>query len=173
MDVATLTVQKVKERFPEAIVDVQTARGETTIRVRKENLVEVMQFLRDDPDLQYNMLVDLCGVDWQGQEERFEVVYHLLSLPNRARLRVKARCTEDDPTMPTVTGLWPGANFFERETYDLLGIVFEGHPDLRRIVLPEDWEGHPLRKDYDLTQEPVAFSHNQDEIYAHKPFARE
>ncbi len=170
MSIAELAVEKLRAKFPEAVLDASEFRGQTMVRVRKEDLVSVMQFLRDDPELQYNMLASLCGVDWLGQEERFEVIYHLLSMPNRDRLCIKVRT---NATVPSVTGVWPGANWQEREVYDMFGVVFEGHPDLRRILMPADWEGHPLRKDYDLEYETVAFTHNQDQVYERKPFARE
>jgi len=170
--IARLAVEKLRSNFPDAVLEVSEFRGQTLVRVRKEDLVPVMGFLRDDPELKYNMLTNLCGVDWIGEEERFEVVYHLLSLPNRDRLTIKVRATEDDPTVPSITSVWPTANWHEREVYDLFGVVFEGHPDLRRILMPADWEGHPLRKDYDLGYETVAFTHNQDQVYERKPFAR-
>ena len=104
--------------------------------------------LRDDPQLQYNFLSDLTCVDWYPAEPRCEVVYHLLSIPRKARLRLKVRLGGEEPRLESVTSVWPAANFFEREVVDLFGVYFQGHPSLRRILMPEDWEGHPLRRDY-------------------------
>lgn len=172
MSIAQLTVDKLQATFSDAVLGVAEFRGQTMVRVRKQDLLPVMQFLRDDVDLQYNMLTNLCGVDWIEEDERFEVVYHLLSIPNRDRICIKVRAAEADPTVPSVVGVWPTANWHEREVYDMFGVVFEGHPDLRRILMPADWEGHPLRKDYDLSYETVAFTHNEDQVYERKPFAR-
>ena len=110
--------------------------------------------LRDAPALRYNFLADLTAVDWPEREPRFDVVYHLLSLETRAVVRLKMRVGDEEehhPEVPTVSSVWPAANWYEREVYDLFGITFSGHPDLRRILMPDDWVGHPLRKDYPLT----------------------
>ena len=123
-------------------------RDELTIAVKRAAIREACAILRDDPALQFNFLADITGVDWYPSEPRFEVVYHLLSIPRRQRLRLKVRLAGDDPSLESVTSVWPSANFFEREVYDLFGVRFAGHPNLRRIMMPEDWEGHPLRKDY-------------------------
>jgi NADH-quinone oxidoreductase subunit C len=175
-------IARLHERVPEAIVEASEFRGETSVVVRKEHLIPVMTFLRDDPELRFAMLADLCGVDRlccggvgaaSAEEPRFEVVYHLLSLEHRRRLRIKTHTASDDLHLPSVTGVWPGANWYEREIYDMFGVTFDDHPDLRRILMPEEWEGHPLCKDYPLGYEEVAFTYNQDEIYRHKPFAKE
>ncbi len=132
------------------ILETKEFRGELTIVVGKEHIVEVCRFLKDEPELAYDFLSDLCGVDLYTPEKRFCVVYNLLSLKTAHRLRVKTFTEEDNPKIPTVTGVWGTANAHERETFDMFGIVFEGHPDLRRVYMPEDFEYHPLRKDFPL-----------------------
>lgn len=122
--------------------------GDVTARVRLDRLVEVMTFLRDAPELAFDMLTDLTCVDYLGEEPRFEMVYHLYSLARNHRLRIKARVPDALPHAPTLCELWPSANWMEREVWDLYGVRFDGHPDLRRILLYEEFEGHPLRKDY-------------------------
>jgi NADH/F420H2 dehydrogenase subunit C len=123
-----------------------------------EHLVEVAQFLRDDPELSYEQLLFVTAVDWPSRAPRFDVVYQLRSLRRGNSLRVKVQVPAEKPEVPTLSGVWPAANWHEREAYDLLGITFIGHPDLRRILMPESWEGHPLRKDYVSFGEPVVFS---------------
>ncbi|MCC6443940.1 MAG: NADH-quinone oxidoreductase subunit C [Armatimonadetes bacterium] len=145
---ASPTVKKLTENFQEAVIETQEFRGQTTVLVERSRIVEICEFCRDDPDLQYNFLSDVCGADYLGRLPRFEVVYHLLSLTLNRRVRLKVRVPEEDVRVPSVTAVWPTANWHERECYDMFGIVFDGHPDLRRILMPEDWEGHPLRKDY-------------------------
>ncbi len=123
-------------------------RDEMTIYVDRSSIREACVLLRDDPGCPFNFLSDVTCVDWYPQEPRFEVVYHLLSIPKKERVRLKVRLNSSSPTVESVTPLWPAANFFEREVYDLFGVRFNGHPYLRRLLMPEDWEGHPLRKDY-------------------------
>ena len=114
-----------------------------------ERILDLARFLHDAPDASFDHLTDICSVDYPEDRQRFEVVYHLHSLSHHRRLRVKARLSEDDPTIASVTSVWKGAEFLEREVYDMMGIRFSGHPDLRRILLPEDYaEGYPLRKDF-------------------------
>lgn len=133
------------------VTEVREAAGETTVVVPTEKIVEVCSFLKAEPGLEFNFLADLCGVDRGPEEEpRFEVNYHLFSTTRHHRLRLKVLLADDNPKVPTVTGVWRTANWHERETYDLFGVLFEGHPDLRRILLPDDWEGHALRKDFPL-----------------------
>ncbi len=141
-------LKKLREFDPEAVEDAQVFRGELTVRIRRERLRRVCEFLRDAPDLSFKFLCDLTAVDYYPNEPRFEVVVHLLSIETSERLRLKARVSGDDPATDSLVPVWPAANAFEREVFDLFGIRFEGHPYLRRILLPEDWEGHPLRKDY-------------------------
>jgi NADH-quinone oxidoreductase subunit C len=142
---------KLKERFPEEVLDVREFRGQVSVTVRKGRILDICRFLHDDPDLYLDYLIDLCGVDYLGKKEnRFEVVYHLYSIRHRHALRLKAEVPENDARIDSVMQVWIGVNWHERECYDMLGIVFAGHPDLRRVLLPEDWEGYPLRKDYPL-----------------------
>jgi NADH-quinone oxidoreductase subunit C len=151
---AEATVAFVRDRFWTEIVEVATYRGETTIVVRANVIVRLCTALRDAPALKYNYLADVTAVDWLEREPRYDVVYHLLSLETRAVIRLKVRVGaegEAHPRVRSVTGVWPSANWFEREAFDLFGIVFEGHPQLERILMPDDWVGHPLRKDYPLT----------------------
>jgi NADH-quinone oxidoreductase subunit C len=166
------TAGRIREQFPDAVIAVRELAGEQTVVVQREQIVEILKYLRDDDELRYNFLSDLTAIDLLGRVPRFEVVYHLLSMPHRRRVRLKVLADEETP-VPSVVGVHPTANFFEREVFDLFGLDFEGHPDLRRILMPDEWEGHPLRKDYPLGYEPVAFTHNQDEVYATKDFAEE
>jgi NADH-quinone oxidoreductase subunit C len=136
---------------PEWVSEIVNALGETTIIVPREHIVEACSFLKTAPGLEFNLLADLCGFDRGPEEEpRFEVNYHLFSTIRHHRLRLKVVLNEEDPRVQTVTGVWRTANWHERETYDLFGVIFDGHPDLRRILLPEDWQGHALRKDFPL-----------------------
>jgi NADH-quinone oxidoreductase subunit C len=130
--------------------DWRVVNGELTVRVRADRIVQVMQFLRDDPLAKFLVLIDLCGVDYPNRAKRFDVVFHLLSMHNNTRIRVKARVGEDD-TIPSITRVFPCADWFEREAFDMYGIVFSGHPDMRRILTDYGFEGHPLRKDFPLT----------------------
>lgn len=149
---AAATVTLVKEKFPQAVVETVEFRDEQTIILHPASLPGVCAYLQKN--LQYNFLSTITAVDWPERIPRFDVVYHLLSLSNQSVLRLKARVGlkgEAHPSVPSVTSLWPGANWYEREVYDLFGIEFAGHPDLRRILMPPDWTTHPLRKDYPLT----------------------
>ena len=138
-----------RERFSEAITDVHHGLGEITCFVDAGLIVEICRFLRDDPQFEFNMLADLTAVDLGiDQDPRFEVVYHLNSLSKYHRLRLKAVLPADEPTIASVVPVWKTANWLERETFDMFGIIFEGHPDLRRILMPEEFQWHPLRKDY-------------------------
>lgn len=166
--------------MPDVALQVEEFRGETTIILPSERVVEVARFFRDTPGLIYNFLSDISAVDYYeeyggygNRPGRFAVSYHLLSMLYRRRLRLKVYLPEDNPTVATMINIWPGANWFEREIWDLMGISFDGHPDKRRLMLPDDWDGHPLRRDYPLGYETVMFSFNADEIMKHKPFARE
>jgi NADH-quinone oxidoreductase subunit C len=146
-----IVLQKLRDFDPEAVEEAREFRGEVTLYIRRGRLRSSCEFLRDAPGLNFKYLSDVTAVDLYPNEPRFEVVYHLLSLDTFRRLRLKVRLSGDDPRVDSVVPVWPGANAFERETFDLLGIRFEGHPNLSRILLPEDWEGHPLRKDYPTT----------------------
>ncbi|MGH7255940.1 MAG: NADH dehydrogenase (quinone) subunit D, partial [Nitrospirales bacterium] len=144
-------LETLKTRFHDAVLAVRedTARHELTAQVKADRILEIARFLHDDPDMAFDHITDVCAADYPEDPERFEVIYHLSSLPHRQRIRLKTRVTEDDPSLDTVTTVWKGATFMEREAYDLMGIRFKGHPDLRRILMPEDFdEGYPLRKDF-------------------------
>lgn len=142
--------ERIKQQFPQSVLDVATFRGEVTMEVRPEDILEVGRFLRDDPDLAFDFLTDLCGVDYYPREPRFQVVYHLCSLQTKLRLRLKVSLPGDSPRVSSVFPVWKAADWLEREAFDMYGITFQGHPDLRRILLTPEWQGHPLRKDYPL-----------------------
>ncbi len=141
-------VAKLKSAFSASVLDVKEYRGEVTVTVEKKEIVAICQFLKDDAG--YNFLCDLCGVDYLGQQPRFMVVYNLYNITTKERLRVKVAVAEDDAKVDTVSTVWATANWHERECWDLMGISFNGHPDMRRILMPADWVGFPLRKDYPL-----------------------
>lgn len=133
---------------PQAVAEVIESRGETTIVMPRELLRAAAERCRADAKLQFNLLTDATCVDRYPVEPRFELSYHLVSIPRRDRVRLQVRLSGDDPVVDSLVTVWPGANWLEREIFDLFGIRFSGHPDLRRILLPEDWEGYPLRRDY-------------------------
>jgi NADH-quinone oxidoreductase subunit C len=145
---AKVVVEQLRAWNSKAIEDVIEFRGETTIVVPRQMLRETATRCLQDPQLQYNFLTDATCVDRFPMEPRFEVSYHLVSIPRRDRLRLKTKLSGSDPVMDSLVPVWPGANWLEREIFDLFGIRFTGHPDLRRILLPVDWEGYPLRRDY-------------------------
>jgi NADH-quinone oxidoreductase subunit C len=133
---------------PSAIEGIKFDREEMTIYVDRGHLREACALLRDDPGCAFNFLSDVTCVDWFPAEPRFELIYHLLSMSKKERVRLKVRLESASPAVESLMPVWPAANFFEREVFDLFGIRFTGHPYLRRLLMPEDWEGHPLRKDY-------------------------
>ena len=139
-------VEALQAQFPDAVGDVTTYAGETTVYVGKGRIADVCLWLRDEVGFDY--LADIATVDRFTEDDRFEVVYNVCSIKARKRLRLKVRVDEDDAVVPTVTGVWPGANWHEREAWDMMGVRFDGHPDLRRIYMPEDFEYHPLRKEF-------------------------
>jgi NADH-quinone oxidoreductase subunit C len=141
-------VQKLREWDKQAVAEVIEFRGETTVVVPQQHLVRAAEYLASEPSLRFTFLSDLTTVDRFPMEPRFELNYQLLSMEQKLRLRLRVRLPGSEPTMPTVTSVWPTANWHERESFDLFGIRFQGHPDLRRILMPDEWEGHPLRKDY-------------------------
>jgi NADH-quinone oxidoreductase subunit C len=141
-------VARLRGGVPGAVLASHAFRGDATAIVPRERLLEVCRFLRDDAALRFDMLADVTAVDYLGRVPRFEVVYHLYSLPLNHRIRIKVALEESDPSLPSLVPIWAGADWLERETWDLYGIVFAGHPDLRRIYLYEEFQGHPLRKDY-------------------------
>jgi NADH-quinone oxidoreductase subunit C len=147
-DHGSRVLRRLLDRCGAAVADTHARLGDATAIVRKEELTLVMRTLRDDPELAFEMLTDLTCVDHLGEEPRFEMVYHLYSLAKHQRLRVKARVSEQACEIDTLCPLWASANWMEREVWDLYGVRFIGHPDLRRILLYEEFQGHPLRKDY-------------------------
>jgi len=152
----SLTARKLREQFPADVLEAVRWRSETTVRLRPAALPAACRFLRDEPELQFDLLASITGVDrllLPDPVPRFEVVYHLYSLHTKRRVRLKVRTDEDSP-IPSLTALWPTAGWHEREVFDMFGVRFDGHPDLRRILMPEDWEGHPLRKDYPVEAAP-------------------
>ncbi len=167
-----IEVRKIREAFPGAVLDVNNFRGDTRILVSRDKIVDICKLMRDDEELQYHFFSECLGVDYleTKPDYRFEVVYNLYSLPyvyngnsigTNARIFLKIGIPEEDPTAPSVVSIYPGANFPEREIYDMFGIKFEGHPDLRRILMSDDWVGHPQRKDYPLGGERVRFPDNK------------
>jgi NADH-quinone oxidoreductase subunit C len=139
-------IEEVRSLFPAASLEPGSSTDQPTILVPAENLVEVCRALRDRSELGFILLADITAVDWWPREPRYEVVYQLSSMTRR--LRVKVSLGGDAARLPTVQSVWPGAGWMERETWDMFGIIFEDHGDLRRLLMPEDWEGYPLRKDF-------------------------
>jgi NADH-quinone oxidoreductase subunit C len=145
---ANVVVETLRSWSPTAVEEVIEFRGETTVVVPRNLLRAAAERCRSDAKLQFNLLTDATCVDRYPVEPRFELSYHLVSIPRRDRVRLQVRLTAQDPAVDSLVPVWPGANWLEREIFDLFGIRFNGHPDLRRILLPEDWEGYPLRKDF-------------------------
>lgn len=167
---ATAALQR---KYPHVIRQVVSFRGDTTLVVEANALLDVCRLLRHDPAMDYSFLVDLAAVDYHPHEPRFGVSYLLHALKHNVRLRLRVLLPGQGPRLPSVSGIWPAAEWMEREAFDLMGIEFAGHPDLRRILMPADWEGHPLRKDYALGYEEVQFSFNWREIDRRKDYAHE
>ena len=166
-----LVIKQITKAFPEAIEDVLDFRGEKTIIVKKEDVKNVCQLLKDDEDLQYNFLTDIVADDMLPDFPRFAVNYHLNSLANNHRIRLRTLVEDPEDGPETVATVWPIGTWLEMEVWDLMGIRFKDNGSLRRLFLPEDWQGHPLRKDYPLGYEEVQFTFNFDEIDAKKPHA--
>lgn len=144
-------VARIEETFPGAFVKTTEWRGDVAVTVKREALHDVARFLRDDPSLLFDYMVHVSSVDWPDDEERFEVVYEVYSIRTRRRIRLKTRVPESDCIVDSLTDVWKGADFMEREVYDMMGIRFRNHPDLRRILMPDEYEeGYPLRKDFPL-----------------------
>ena len=169
MPVATET-QPLLERFPAGAIVAEEGLDQPTWIVKREVLADLAQALRDDPETRFDMLLDLCGVDYPDREERFEAVYHLYSMPRAERLRLKVRVAEGDPVLPSLVEVWKAADWFEREAYDMFGLRFEGHPNLRRLLTHDGFVGHALRKDYDPARRWIL---TEDKIYHPKPQAPE
>jgi NADH-quinone oxidoreductase subunit C len=166
----SMTLAKaLQEKFPQGVTAVEEFRGEVTVVVERKALLEVAKYLRDTDGYEFNLLSDLCGIDYLPQIPRFAISYIVYSLSNNQTLRLKVFVPETEPSAPSLTGIYPSANWPEREVYDMFGISFDGHPDLRRILMPFDWTGYPLRKDYPLGYEEVEFSFNFDRVQIQKP----
>jgi NADH-quinone oxidoreductase subunit C len=147
-------VQRLKARFGDAIKEATQDRKQAIVLVAADQLREISRYCRDEE--KFDMLDDLTAVDWPKREKRFDVVLILYSFPKNERLRLKAHAAETEP-VPSLCEIWPVANWLERECFDMFGIVFEGHPDLKRILMPDEWQGHPLRKDYDILKQDTAW----------------
>lgn len=146
---ARIVLDRLRRKFGDAIIETSDDHGNETAVVERDRLTEIAEFLKTDRELQLDMPIDCTAVDWLGKREpRFDVVYHFYSVRRRHRVRIKIRVSENDPTCPSLTPLWRGLNWFEREAWDLYGIRFVGHPNMKRILLYEEFNGHPLRKDY-------------------------
>jgi NADH-quinone oxidoreductase subunit C len=154
MEFKDQVVIKLKEKFSKYNFEVAEFRNELTVKLDKKNIVKICQFLKDDEDLQFKLCEDVTAIDWARRKDRFTVVYHIFSLRHNFRLRLKADVDESDCSIDTVSSVWKSANWAEREAYDMYGIIFKGHPDLRRMYMPEEFEFHPLRKDFPLTGIP-------------------
>jgi NADH-quinone oxidoreductase subunit C len=163
----------IQEHFPQAVMEIIEFRGDVTLVVDRASLVEVAAFCRDTEGLRFNLLSDLCGIDYWPKEPRFAISYVLYSLPFNHTLRLKVYAPDEDPVVPSLTGVYPGVNYHEREVWDMFGVRFDGHPGLRRILMPFDWNGHPQRKDYPLGYEEVQFSFNHSRVQAQKPQPKE
>ncbi|MBI5747359.1 MAG: NADH-quinone oxidoreductase subunit C [Nitrospirae bacterium] len=143
--------ERIQSRFPEGFIGAKEFAGDIIVNIRKGQVLDILRFLNQDPDLDFDMMTEIITVDYPEDNERFEVVYQIYSTRKMHRIRVKARVKEDDSSIDSVTGIWKGADFMEREAFDMMGIRFNNHPDLRRILMPEDYdEGYPLRKDFPI-----------------------
>jgi NADH-quinone oxidoreductase subunit C len=167
------TVTALQTRFGDAILGVNEFRGETTVSVARDAILDVLRYLKDTPALGFSFLAALTAFDDWPDEPRFNVVYQLRELTHPSNLRLIVQLSGDDAVLPTCSTIHLNANWHERELWDMFGIKFTDHPDLRRILMPEDWQGHPLRKDYPLGYEEVQFTFNFDEIDKKKPYAKE
>lgn len=155
-------LKRLLAQFPECrAAEGRFADGIPTAWVPRERIVDVCRTLRDEPDLEFKLLAELMGAHFPDRTEPFEINYILHSFRHNRRIRLKVWAAAEDPAVPSVVSVWPGANWLEREVFDMFGVRFDGHPDLRRILMPEDWEGHPLRKDFPLGEEPVEFYRSQ------------
>jgi NADH-quinone oxidoreductase subunit C len=150
MNLKELIPQKLKDKFPDIGFDISDYKDELTIKFAKKNVVSICKYLKEDGDLQFNYCSDVTAVDWLKRKDRFTVVYNIYSLKNNFRLRLKSDVDESDCAIDSVSSVWGSANWQERETYDMYGIKFNNHPDLRRMYMPEEFEHHPLRKDFPL-----------------------
>jgi NADH-quinone oxidoreductase subunit C len=143
-------LELLKQMFPEGVVETSVCHGEATAVIQATYVLRIMKFLKEDPRTNFDMLSDLTAADYLGREPRFDIVYNLISVQTKRRLRIKARVNESDPPVESLTPLWGAANWLEREVWDMFGIRFSGHPNLKRILMYEEFQGHPLRKDYPI-----------------------
>jgi len=164
---------QIRHAFPEKVQDIIEFRGEVTVIVDPSAILEVAHYCRYTEGLQFNLLSDLGGNDYFPAEPRFGISYVLYSMSLNHTIRLKVYLPNSDPTVDSVVSMWQGANWMEREIYDMFGVTFTGHPDMRRILMPFDWNGYPLRKDFPLGYEEVAFSFNNDRVMAKKPHPME
>ncbi len=171
MSIAQRIVDKIKSTLPDAIEATDDFRGEQTLQIKKDQLKKVAQLMRDE--FQFDFLSDIVADDMLPAFPRFLVSYHLYSIPNNHRLRLKVEVEDPDNGPETLAAVWPIATWLETEVWDLMGITFKNNKSLRRLFLPEDWQGHPLRKDYPLGYEEVQFSFNYKEIDSKKPYAKD
>ena len=168
-----MVVNKLRAALGDAVEEVGDFRGERTVYIHKDKIVDACRLLRDDPELQYNFLSDIVADDHLPDYPRFAVSYHLLSMPNTHRIRLRVWVEDPDDGPQTMADVWPIATWLEMEVWDLMGVRFAGNKSLRRLFLPEDWQGHPLRKDYPLGYEEVQFTFNWEEIDSKKPYAKQ
>ncbi len=147
-------VEQLQQQWGGAILETHNFRGDDTVVVRRDRILEICHWLKSTPALAFDLMMDLCGVDYPERAERFEVVYHLYSTTKKHRVRLKVRVPNDDCQVASIVTVWRAANWFEREAFDLFGIRFTGHPELKRLLMFEEFEGHPLRKDYPVNRRP-------------------
>jgi NADH-quinone oxidoreductase subunit C len=166
-------VTALKNELGSGALEVESFRGETTVVLDREVIVRACEILRDAPELAFNRLASLTAVDYWPDEPRFSVIYQCFSIPHGEYLGLRVPLQGADAELPTIESVYLNANWFEREVYDMFGILFKGHSDLRRLLMPNDWEGHPLRKDYPLGYEEIQFSFNFDEVDRRKRYAKD
>ena len=145
----SVALDALKRQYPDDVLEVVYYAGQVTVVVPRARIIEILRFLHDDPDTAFDLLANQTAADYPKREKRFEVIYHLYSIPRNHRLRLKVHVA-DGETVATATAIYNAAEWHEREIFDLFGVTFDGHPDLRRILLPDEWQGHPLRKEYPL-----------------------
>ena len=168
-----MIVDKLRAALGDGVEQVSDFRGERTVHIRRDRIVDACRLLRDDSEMRYNLLSDVVADDYLPDYPRFAVNYHLLSMANKPRIRLRVWVEDPDDGPPTMADIWPIATWLEMEVWDLMGVRFVGNKSLRRLFLPEDWQGHPLRKDYPLGYEEVQFSFNWKEIDSKKPYAKQ
>ena len=172
MTVVEKAVAKLQRELGESVLGIEEFRGQTSVTLDPEAIVNACQMLRDDAELDFNFLAALTAVDYWPSEPRYKIVYQLYSLANKEFIGLRAQLSNESPEISTIESIYPNANWHEREVFDMFGVTFKDHSDQRRIIMPYDWEGHPLRKDYPLGYEEVQFTFNFDEIDKRKPYAK-